>query len=96
MRLRLLDIKLPVGTGDERDHGTQEISDGVRASPPWVALTGYGCGLVLLLVIANWKWITLVFPIWMLIMSTQILLSELNSGNARRRGEESRSHTARP
>src|SRR5947209_1977979 len=31
--------------------------------PRWVAFTGYACGLLLLLVIANWKWITLVFPI---------------------------------
>ena len=53
--------------------------------PRWVAFTGYACGLVLLLVIANWKWITLVFPIWMLMMSTQILLSELRSRVAAQR-----------
>jgi hypothetical protein len=51
--------------------------------PRWVAFTGYAGGLLLLLVIANWKWITLVFPIWMLMMSTQILLSELRSRDAR-------------
>ena len=51
--------------------------------PRWVAFTGCGCGLVLLLVIANWRWITLVFPVWMLMMSIQVLLSELRSRDAR-------------
>jgi hypothetical protein len=44
--------------------------------PRWVAITGYACALVLLLVIANWKWITFVFPLWMLLVSCYILLSE--------------------
>jgi hypothetical protein len=56
--------------------------------PRWVAFIGYACGLLLLLVIANWKWITLVFPIWMLILSTQILLSELFSRDARSTNSE--------
>jgi hypothetical protein len=60
-------------------------SIGLRTAiiPRWVAVIGYACGLLLLLVIANWKWITLVFPIWMLMMSTQILLSDLSSRPAR-------------
>jgi hypothetical protein len=48
----------------------------------WVAFTGYACALLLILVIANWRWITLVFPIWMLLVSADILLSELRSGQA--------------
>jgi hypothetical protein len=47
--------------------------------PRWVAFTGYACALVLLVVIANWRWITLVFPIWMLLVSSQILLAEFRS-----------------
>jgi len=35
--------------------------------PRWLAFLGYACALVLLVVIANWRWITLVFPIWMLL-----------------------------
>jgi hypothetical protein len=68
---------------------------GVRTEfiPRWVALAGYACGLVLLVVIANWKWITLVFPIWMLMMSTQILLSELRSRDTRTADTESLGHT---
>jgi hypothetical protein len=48
----------------------------------WVAFLGYACALVLLAVIANWRWITLVFPIWMLLVSAQILLTEFGSRRA--------------
>jgi hypothetical protein len=48
----------------------------------WVAFTGYFCALLLLLIIANWRWITLVFPIWMLLVSTDFLLAELRSSAA--------------
>ena len=47
--------------------------------PRWVAYVGFACGLLLLVIIGNWKWITLVFPIWMLLLSTQILLAEFRS-----------------
>ena len=47
--------------------------------PRWIAFAGYACALVLLLVIANWKWIQLVFPLWMLLVSIQILLAEFRS-----------------
>jgi uncharacterized membrane protein len=50
--------------------------------PRWVAFSGYACALVLLVVIANWRWITLVFPIWMLLVSAQILLTEFGSSDA--------------
>jgi hypothetical protein len=46
--------------------------------PRWVAYTGFACAL-LLLVIANWRWITLVFPTWILLASTRILLEEFRS-----------------
>jgi hypothetical protein len=47
--------------------------------PRWLAFLGYACALVLVVVIADWKWITLVFPIWMLLVSTQILLADFRS-----------------
>jgi hypothetical protein len=50
--------------------------------PRWVALLGYACALMLLVVIANWRWITLVFPIWMLLVSAQILWTEFGSSRA--------------
>jgi uncharacterized membrane protein len=50
--------------------------------PRWVALSGYACALVLLAVIADWRWITLVFPIWMVLVSAQILSAEFRSRQA--------------
>lgn len=50
--------------------------------PRWVAMAGYGCALLLLLVIANWKWITFVFPLWMLLLSCYILLAEFRARHA--------------
>jgi hypothetical protein len=50
--------------------------------PRWVALLGYASALILFVVIANWRWITLVFPIWMPLVSTQILLAEFHSRDA--------------
>jgi hypothetical protein len=47
--------------------------------PRWAAFSGYACALVLLLVIANWRWIALVFPTWMLLISVQFLLAEFRS-----------------
>jgi hypothetical protein len=44
--------------------------------PRWVAICGYVCAVVLLLVITNWPWIALLFPLWMLLLSVCILLSE--------------------
>ena len=44
--------------------------------PRWVALSGYFCAVVLLLVITNWPWIALLFPLWMLVLSACILMTE--------------------
>lgn len=56
--------------------------------PRWVAFLGYACALLLLAVIANWRWITLVFPIWMLVVSAQILSADFRSRHAGTAGEE--------
>jgi hypothetical protein len=50
--------------------------------PRWVALVGYACALVLLLVITNWAWIGLLFPLWVLLVSAVVLTTEF-----RKRGE---------
>ena len=44
--------------------------------PRWVAFFGFVCAAVLLLIITNWPWIALLFPVWMLVISTRILLAE--------------------
>ncbi len=56
--------------------------------PRGVAFLGYACALVLLVVITNWKWITLVFPIWMLVVSAQILSADFRSRHAGTAGGE--------
>ena len=42
----------------------------------WVSFSGYAFGLVLLLVIADFAWIALLFPLWVLLVSTYILYSD--------------------
>jgi hypothetical protein len=44
--------------------------------PRWVAFSGFLCGLVLLVVISNWLWIALLFPLWILLVSAQILVAD--------------------
>jgi MFS family permease len=44
--------------------------------PRWVAIVGYVCALVLLLVITSWGWIGLVFPFWVLLVSAVVLVGE--------------------
>ena len=41
--------------------------------PRWIAFVGYGLGAVLLLIIGIVRWIPLVFPIWVLMISVAIL-----------------------
>jgi hypothetical protein len=48
--------------------------------PRWVAYLGYGCALVLLVVITNWEWIALLFPLWILLVSAYILLADIRQG----------------
>jgi len=45
--------------------------------PRWVAYTGFVFGLVLLTVITSWVRIVLIFPLWMLLVSAQILAADL-------------------
>jgi hypothetical protein len=42
----------------------------------WVSFVGFALGLVLLLVITEFAWIALVFPLWVLLVSTYILYSD--------------------
>jgi hypothetical protein len=44
--------------------------------PRWAAFVGYACALILLVVITNWAWIALLFPLWVLLVSTVILSAE--------------------
>ena len=44
--------------------------------PRWLAFSGFACGLVLILVITNWEWILLIFPLWILVLSLYMLVAE--------------------
>ena len=41
--------------------------------PRWIAFSGFACGLALLLVISNWMWIVMLFPLWTILVSAYIL-----------------------
>jgi hypothetical protein len=41
--------------------------------PRWIAFSGFACGLALLLVISNWLWIAMLFPLWTIVVSAYIL-----------------------
>jgi hypothetical protein len=44
--------------------------------PRWLAFVGFAVGLVLLLVITSFAWIALLIPIWVLLVSVYILVTE--------------------
>jgi hypothetical protein len=45
--------------------------------PRWMALLGYALALVLLLTISTFSWVSLVFPLWVLLISLHILVENL-------------------
>jgi hypothetical protein len=52
--------------------------------PRWLAFSGFVCAAVLLLIITRWPWIALLFPLWMLLTSTCILVAEFRPKVLRR------------
>jgi hypothetical protein len=54
-------------------------SIGLRTAflPRWLALVGFAVGLVMLLVITDFAWIALLFPLWVLLVSAYILVADL-------------------
>src|SRR5215831_13161187 len=47
--------------------------------PRWIAFSGFACGLILLLVISNWLWIAMLFPLWTILVSLHILAVQKKS-----------------
>lgn len=47
--------------------------------PRWIIYCGFACGLVLLLIVTNFDWFVLLFPLWILLVSVHILMSDLRS-----------------
>ena len=54
-------------------------SIGLRTAflPRWMGFVGFAVGLVLLLVITDFPWIVLLFPLWVLLVSAYILVADL-------------------
>ncbi len=46
----------------------------------WVSFVGFALGVVLLLVITEFAWIALIFPLWVLLVSTYILSTDFQQG----------------
>jgi len=47
----------------------------------WVSFVGFALGLVLLMIITDFAWIALLFPFWVLLVSTYILTADTYRGN---------------
>ena len=60
--------------------------------PRWIALLGYGLGALLLLSIGIIRWIPLVFPIWVLLVSIAILFE--NQMHTTKTGAKTELHAA--
>jgi hypothetical protein len=58
-------------------------SIGLRTAifPRWMAFVGYGLASLMLLTITGFAWIALVFPSWVLLLSTYILVTDLAQGH---------------
>jgi hypothetical protein len=54
----------------------------------WVSFVGFAFGLVLLLVITDFAWIALLFPCWVLLVSTWILLADFYQGHQMVTGDQ--------
>ena len=52
--------------------------------PRWIAYSGFACGLILLLVISNWLWIAVLFPLWTILVSVYILAVQRKSNPEKR------------
>ncbi len=46
-------------------------------TPRWMAVVGYVCALALLIIISHVSWISLIFPLWVLLVSVRILVENL-------------------
>ena len=60
----------------------------------WVSFLGYACGLVLLLIIGDFAWIALLFPLWVLLVSTYILCADFRKKTTPENGSGTNSQMA--
>jgi hypothetical protein len=55
---------------------TSTLIRGASGWPRWMAVSGYVIGIVLLFSVTFWEAILLLFPLWVIVVSVRILLSE--------------------
>jgi hypothetical protein len=60
---------------------TSTITLQTRIAPRWMAFLGYALAAILLLSFEGMVWISLVFPVWVLLFSLCILIEDLGSGS---------------
>ena len=58
---------------------TATITLQIAIMPRWLALLGYACAIALLLSFGIIPWIEFLFPIWILLVSMEILLVTLRT-----------------
>jgi hypothetical protein len=58
---------------------TATISLGAEIMPRWLGLLGYACALVLLLSVGFTPWVEMLFPGWVFVVSTHILVATLHT-----------------
>ncbi len=51
----------------------------IKIFPQWIAFLGYALALLLLLSVGYFYWVPLVFPLWVLLVSAHILLTNLKT-----------------
>jgi len=51
----------------------------------WISYLGFGSGLVLLLVVSDFAWLALVFPVWVLTISVYLLVAHSSTTSTARR-----------
>lgn len=61
---------------------TSTISLQTRIIPGWMGFLGFTLAVALLLSFGRFQWVLLVFPLWVLLISTYILIDNLRGANA--------------
>jgi hypothetical protein len=63
---------------------TATIALRIAIMPRWIALLGYACAFVLLLGAGFIPWTELLFPLWVLVVSVNILAASLHAAHGDR------------
>jgi hypothetical protein len=69
---------------------TVTIARRTRIASRWITLSGLACAVVLLVAIGITPWVELLFPLWILALSLDILVADLRALSAERLAEPAR------